>query len=207
MRKLLLLSFFLALPLYAADVAPAPGTTATPAAAPAVAIHPLVELKTNRGIIVLELLPEKAPRSVANFLQYVKDGHYNGTIFHRVIDGFMIQGGGFDPQFHQKITRPPIQNEADNGLKNTVGAVAMARTSNPHSATAQFFINIANNGFLDFRARTDQAYGYTVFGRVRSGMDVVNAIAKSRTGNMGPYQDVPTDPIVIESATLLPNRQ
>ena len=207
MRKLLLLSFFLALPLYAADVAPAPGTTATPAAAPAVAIHPLVELKTNRGIIVLELLPEKAPRSVANFLQYVKDGHYNGTIFHRVIAGFMIQGGGFDPQFHQKITRPPIQNEADNGLKNTVGAVAMARTSNPHSATAQFFINIANNGFLDFRARTDQAYGYTVFGRVRSGMDVVNAIAKSRTGNMGPYQDVPTDPIVIESATLLPNRQ
>jgi peptidylprolyl isomerase/peptidyl-prolyl cis-trans isomerase A (cyclophilin A)/peptidyl-prolyl cis-trans isomerase B (cyclophilin B) len=204
MRKLLLLSFFLALPLYAADVAPAPGT---PATAPAAVTHPLVELKTNRGIVVLELLPEKAPRSVANFLQYVKDGHYNGTIFHRVIDGFMIQGGGFDPQFHQKITRPPIQNEADNGLKNTVGTVAMARTSNPHSATAQFFINIANNGFLDFRARTDQGYGYAVFGRVRSGMDVVGAIAKSRTGKMGPYQDVPTDPIVIESATLLPNSQ
>jgi cyclophilin family peptidyl-prolyl cis-trans isomerase len=207
MRKLLLLSFFLALPLYAADVAPVPGTTATPATAPATVVHPLVELKTNRGIIVLELLPEKAPRSVANFLQYVKDGHYNGTIFHRVIDGFMIQGGGFDRQFHQKITRPPIQNEADNGLKNTVGTVAMARTANPHSATAQFFINIANNGFLDFRSRTDQGYGYTVFGRVRSGMNVVNAIAKSKTGNMGPYQDVPTDPILIESATLLSNSQ
>lgn len=207
MRKLLLLSFFLALPLYAADVAPVPGTTAIPATAPATVVHPLVELKTNRGIIVLELLPEKAPRSVANFLQYVKDGHYNGTIFHRVIDGFMIQGGGFDPQFHQKITRPPIQNEADNGLKNSVGTVAMARTANPHSATAQFFINIANNGFLDFRSRTDQGYGYTVFGRVRSGMNVVNAIAKSKTGNMGPYQDVPTDPILIESATLLSNSQ
>lgn len=207
MRKLLLLSFFLAMPLHAADIAPAPSAPAPSATAPAAVTHPLVELKTNRGVIVLELLPEKAPRSVANFLQYVKDGHYKGTIFHRVIDGFMIQGGGFDSQFHQKITRPPIQNEADNGLKNTVGTVAMARTNNPHSATAQFFINIANNGFLDFRARTDQGYGYTVFGRVRSGMDVVNAIAKSKTGNMGPYQDVPTEPIVIESATLLPNNQ
>jgi cyclophilin family peptidyl-prolyl cis-trans isomerase len=178
-------------------------------AAPALAADPRVELKTNRGTIVLELYPEKAPKTVANFLQYVKDGHYNGTSFHRVIDGFMIQGGGFDREMRQKpTTRPPVPNEADigmkAGLKNDYGTIAMARTPDPHSATAQFFINVKNNDFLNYRDPTPQGYGYTVFGKVIAGMDVVDRIAKSPKGNAGPHQDVPREPIVIESASILP---
>ena len=179
------------------------------AASPALAADPRVEFKTNRGAIVLELYPEKAPKTVANFLQYVKDGHYNGTTFHRVIDGFMVQGGGFDKEMRQKpTTRPPVPNEADigmkAGLKNDNGTIAMARTSDPHSATAQFFINVKNNDFLNYREPTAQGYGYTVFGKVVSGMDIVDRIAKSPTGNAGQHQNVPREPIVIESASVLP---
>jgi cyclophilin family peptidyl-prolyl cis-trans isomerase len=141
---------------------------------------------------------------VANFLQYVKDGHYNGTVFHRVIDGFMIQGGGFDRDMKQKATRAPVANEAANGLKNDYGTLAMARTPDPHSASAQFFINLKNNDFLNYRDPTPQGYGYTVFGKVVSGMDIVERIAKVPTGNAGAHQNVPREPIVIESATLLP---
>ena len=170
---------------------------------PALAADPQVELKTNRGVIVLELYPDKAPKTVANFLQYVKDGHYNGTTFHRVIDGFMIQGGGFDKEMRQKPTRAPVASEAGNGLKNDNGTIAMARTPDPHSASAQFFINLKNNDFLNFREPTPQGYGYTVFGKVVSGMDVVEKLAKVPTGNAGPHQNVPRDPVIIESATIL----
>jgi cyclophilin family peptidyl-prolyl cis-trans isomerase len=169
------------------------------------AADPRVELKTNRGPIVLELYPEKAPKTVANFLEYVKDGQYDGTIFHRVIDGFMIQGGGFDGNMKQKPTRAPIPNEAANGLKNQVGTVAMARTSDPNSATAQFFINVKDNDFLNFREPSPQGYGYTVFGKVVSGMNVVSEIAKVQTTTTGPFQNVPRDAVVIESARLLPD--
>ena len=162
------------------------------------AANPVVEMKTNQGLIVIELYADKAPKSVENFLQYVKDGFYNGTIFHRIIDGFMIQGGGFEPGMKQKPTRAPIENEAKNGLKNTIGTLAMARTPNPHSASAQFFINVANNGFLDYPGQ--DGWGYAVFGKVTQGLDVVQKIAKVKTGN----QNVPTDLVVIESARLLP---
>jgi peptidyl-prolyl cis-trans isomerase A (cyclophilin A) len=167
------------------------------------AANPRVELKTNLGAIVLELYPDKAPKTVANFLQYVKDGHYNGTVFHRVIDGFMIQGGGFEAGLKQKQTRAPIENEGKNGLKNDVGTIAMARTSDPNSATAQFFINVANNDALN--ARPD-GHGYAVFGRVVQGMDVVNRIKGVRTGNRGPYQNVPAEDVIIESAAILPEK-
>jgi cyclophilin family peptidyl-prolyl cis-trans isomerase len=147
-------------------------------ASPALAADPRVELKTNRGVIVLELYPEKAPKTVANFLQYVKDGHYNGTTFHRVIDGFMVQGGGFDKDMRQKpTTRPPVPNEAGSGLKNDVGTIAMARTSDPHSATAQFFINVNANNSLNHRAPTPADYGYTVFCKFISGMDIDDRIS------------------------------
>jgi cyclophilin family peptidyl-prolyl cis-trans isomerase len=169
--------------------------------------NPRVQLNTSLGAITLELYPEKAPRSVANFLQYVKDGHYNGVLFHRIIDGFMIQTGGFDTDFQQKPTRPPIQNEADNGLTNDRYTVAMARTPGAHTASAQFFINAADNSFLNFRGRTDRDYGYAVFGKVVSGMDVVDRIAKLKTGRKGPYSDVPLEPVVLESAALLPSQQ
>jgi len=165
--------------------------------------NPQVELKTSQGSIVLELYPDKAPKTVANFLQYVKDGFYNGTIFHRVIDGFMIQGGGFDRDMREKTTRPPIENEAGNKLKNEVGTIAMARTPNPHSASAQFFINVKDNDFLNHREPTPQGYGYAVFGKVARGMEVVTKITKVPTGNAGPHQNVPREPIVIESATIL----
>ncbi|HEY6898205.1 MAG TPA: peptidylprolyl isomerase [Rhodocyclaceae bacterium] len=168
----------------------------------ALAANPEVELKTNQGTIVIELNAEKAPKSVDNFLQYVKAGFYNGTIFHRVIPGFMIQGGGFEPGMKEKNTRAPIPNEAKNGLKNAVGTIAMARTNNPNSATAQFFINVVDNVMLD--APNPDGYGYAVFGRVTRGMDVVFAIARSKTGQSGMYGDVPVTPIVIESAKLLP---
>ena len=162
---------------------------------------PHVALKTNMGEIVLELNQEKAPKSVANFLQYVKSGNYKGTIFHRVIDGFMIQGGGFDKKMKQKATRAPIQNEAQNGLQNVTYSIAMARTGDPHSATAQFFINVSNNGALDYPGR--DGFGYTVFGKVVSGMEVVDKIKAVPVADKGPHQNVPVTPIVIESATLL----
>jgi peptidyl-prolyl cis-trans isomerase B (cyclophilin B) len=168
------------------------------------AAGPQVEMKTSLGIIVIELDAEKAPGTVDNFVQYVKDGHYDGTVFHRVIPGFMIQGGGFDPDFKQKATRKPVKNEASNGLKNDVGTIAMARTADPHSATAQFFININDNASLNFRFPTPEGYGYTVFGKVTKGMDVVQRIAKVQTGpGPAPHRDVPVKPVVIESARLL----
>jgi len=167
--------------------------------------NPQVELKTSRGSIVVELYADKAPKTVANFLQYVKDGFYNGTIFHRVIDGFMIQGGGFERDMQEKSkTRAPIENEAGNRVNNDTGTLAMARTPNPHSASAQFFINLKDNDFLNYREPTPQGYGYAVFGKVTRGMDVVNKIAKVPTANAGPHQNVPREPVIIESATLLP---
>ena len=170
----------------------------------AVAAGPQVEMKTSLGVIVIELDAEKAPATVENFIQYVKDGHYDGTLFHRVIPGFMIQGGGFDADFKQKATRKPVKNEASNGLKNDVGTIAMARTADPHSATAQFFINVNDNASLNFRFPTPEGYGYTVFGKVTKGMDVVQRIVKVQTGpGPAPHRDVPVKPIVIESAKLV----
>jgi cyclophilin family peptidyl-prolyl cis-trans isomerase len=170
----------------------------------ALAADPQVDMKTSAGTIRIELYPAKAPKTVENFLQYVRDGHYNGTVFHRVIDGFMIQGGGFDPNYRQKPTRAPIQNEAKNGLKNEPGTLAMARTPDPNSATAQFFINVNNNDFLN-PERSPDGWGYAVFGKVVSGMDVVTKIAKSPTGAGGPFRsDVPKQPVTIESVRLVP---
>lgn len=168
------------------------------------AANPQVELKTNMGAIVIELYPENAPATVQNFIQYVKDGHYSGTIFHRVIPGFMIQGGGYSTSFGEKPTRPAIKNEAGNGLRNATGMVSMARTADPHSATAQFFINVTDNPMLDFRAPTREGYGYTPFGKVVKGMDVVHRIEKVATGRgQPPHTDVPLKPVIIESARLL----
>jgi peptidyl-prolyl cis-trans isomerase B (cyclophilin B) len=163
----------------------------------------MVKLQTNFGSITLELDAKAAPETVANFLQYVKDGHYDGTIFHRVIDGFMIQGGGFNAEMDQKPTRAPIQNEAQNGLKNVAYSIAMARTPDPHSASSQFFINVGDNGFLDFRAATSQGFGYCVFGKVTEGQDVVDRIRKVRTGNRAGHQDVPVENVVIEHAEII----
>ncbi len=167
----------------------------------AMAENPYVELQTNQGKIIIELYEKEAPKTVANFLQYVKDGHYKGTIFHRVISGFMIQGGGFDIDMQQKPTRNPIENEAKNGLKNETGTIAMARTQAPHSASAQFFINVANNASLDYPSR--DGWGYAVFGKVVSGMDVVDKIAHVPTRNAGPFQNVPSEPVVIQAATVI----
>ncbi len=169
------------------------------AAAPAWAQK--VRLATSQGDIVLQLDAQKAPKTVANFVQYVQSGHYDGTIFHRVIDGFMIQGGGMDPAMHEKPTRPPIPLEARNGLSNVRGSVAMARTADPNSATAQFFINLKDNLFLD-AANARDGNGYAVFGRVVEGMDVVDKIRALPTGNVGPYQNVPLQPVTIKKATL-----
>ena len=160
----------------------------------------MIKLHTNLGVIALELDAEKAPKTVRNFLDYVAAGHYDHTVFHRVIDGFMIQGGGFEPGMRQKPTGSPIENEAGNGLKNARGTIAMARTSDPHSATAQFFINVSDNDFLDFKAATGQGWGYCVFGRVVEGMDVVDAIKGVRTGSKGFHQDVPVEDVVITRA-------
>jgi peptidyl-prolyl cis-trans isomerase B (cyclophilin B) len=162
-----------------------------------------VLLKTNKGDITLTLDAAKAPKTVANFLAYVKSGHYDGTIFHRVIDNFMIQGGGMAPGMKQKPTQAEIENEANNGLKNVNGSVAMARTNEPHSASSQFFINVNDNDFLNHTAPTAQGWGYAVFGAVSDGMDVVNAIRKVKTGSSGFHQDVPTEDVVIEKATVL----
>ena len=183
-------------------------STAAIVPAGALAADPQVDLRTSAGTIRIELYPSKAPKTVENFLQYVKDGHYNGTVFHRVIDGFMIQGGGFEQSFKQKQTRKPIQNEAKDGVKaglrNDLGTVAMARTSDPDSATAQFFININNNAFLNQDDPKSDGVGYAVFGKVVSGMDVVSKIAKTPTGSGGPFQrDVPRPVVVIEQASVV----
>ena len=159
--------------------------------------NPRVLMQTSLGEITLELYPEKAPKTVANFLKYVNDGFYDGTIFHRVISNFMIQGGGFTPDMGKKETRSPVPNEADNMLRNTVGTIAMARTNNPHSATSQFFINVTNNSNLDFREKRPRAWGYAVFGRVIKGMDVVKAIKSVETGTRGRYRDVPKQTVLI----------
>ncbi|MCL4763122.1 MAG: peptidylprolyl isomerase [Burkholderiales bacterium] len=176
--------------------------------ASALAANPQVELDTSAGRIRLELYPEAAPKTVANFLDYVKARHYDGTTFHRVIDGFMIQGGGFTTDFRQKPTRPPVANEAEAaskaGLLNVPGTIAMARTPDPNSATAQFFINVADNKFLNFRSPDPQGIGYTVFGKVVAGMDVVQKIAKSATGPGGPFpKDVPRESVLIKSAVVV----
>ena len=162
----------------------------------------MIKLHTNHGVISLELDAEKAPKTVQNFIGYVQAGHYDNTVFHRVIDGFMIQGGGFEPGMRQKPTGAPVENEASNGLKNARGTVAMARTSDPHSATAQFFINVSDNDFLDFKAANSQGWGYCVFGKVVEGMDVVDAIRGVRTGSKGFHQDVPVEDVVITKAEV-----
>jgi peptidyl-prolyl cis-trans isomerase B (cyclophilin B) len=160
----------------------------------------MIKLETSKGDIQIELDSEKAPVTVENFLGYVRSGHYDGTIFHRVIDGFMIQGGGFDHEMKQKDTREPIKNEADNGLKNEKYTLAMARTMDPHSATAQFFINVSDNSFLNHTAPNPRGWGYAVFGKVVEGQDVVDEIRKVKTGSHGPHQDVPVEPVVIKKA-------
>jgi cyclophilin family peptidyl-prolyl cis-trans isomerase len=172
------------------------------------AANPQVEVTTNLGSFTIELYPDRAPKTVDNFLRYVKDGFYDGTIFHRVIDGFMIQGGGYTADFAQRKTREPIENEAATGLKNRRGTVAMARTRQPHSATSQFFVNVADNDFLDHQSPTVQGFGYCAFGRVTKGMDVVYRIAGSRTGPGGPFgRDVPQETVRIESARMVGETQ
>ncbi|GAA6169443.1 peptidylprolyl isomerase [Sessilibacter corallicola] len=162
----------------------------------------MITLETNFGTLKIELDFDKAPKTAANFKQYVEEGFYDGTIFHRVIDGFMIQGGGMDENMKEKATRAAIENEADNGLKNDVGTLAMARTMDPHSATAQFFINVKDNDFLNFSGKNTQGWGYCVFGKVVEGMDVVNKIKGVSTGDHGFHKDVPQEAVVIEKATV-----
>ena len=189
----LLLSICLLLPLMAAAETPQTQNTESPT----------VILHTNHGAITLELFEEQAPQSVANFIEYARDGHYDGTLFHRVISNFMIQGGGFDTDFNQKSTRAPIENEADNGLSNDRGTLAMARTNDPHSATSQFFINVTDNDFLNHRSQASgQTWGYAVFGRVVDGMDVVDTIREVDTGRRGMHQDVPVENVIIERVEL-----
>lgn len=171
----------------------------------ALAANPQLEVKTSMGTLTIELYEDKAPKSVENFLRYAQDDFFNGTVFHRVKPGFMIQGGGFTADMKQKETRTSIQNEAKNGLKNETGTLAMARTSDPHSATAQFFINVANNSFLDYPK--PDGWGYAVFGKVVQGFDIVQKIAMVQTGNAGPHQNVPNTPVIIESVKLLPAKK
>lgn len=163
----------------------------------------MVIIRTTFGEIKLELDAEKAPKTVANFLNYAREGFYDGTIFHRVIDNFMIQGGGFDTDMQQKANGDPIENEADNGLKNDFGTIAMARTSDPHSATAQFFINVKDNDFLNFRAKNSQGWGYAVFGKVTGGTEVLDKIRGVATSSRKGHQDVPTEPVIIESVVIV----
>jgi len=162
-----------------------------------------VKLETTKGDIVIELFKDKAPLSVGSFLANVKSGHYDGTVFHRVINGFMVQGGGFDTSMREKSTGPAIKNEADNGLKNALYTVAMARTSNPHSASAQFFINVRDNRFLDHRSKTEEGWGYAVFGQVVDGKRVVDEIKGVRTGKVGMFDDVPLQPVIVKKATII----
>jgi peptidyl-prolyl cis-trans isomerase A (cyclophilin A) len=171
----------------------------------ALAANPQLEVKTSMGTLTIELYEDKAPKSVENFLRYAQDDFFNGTVFHRVIPGFMIQGGGFTADMKQKETRAAIQNEAKNGLKNETGTLAMARTGDPHSATAQFFINLKDNSFLDYPSR--DGWGYAVFGKVVQGFDIVQKIATVPTSNAGPHQNVPTIPVLIESVKLLPAKK
>jgi len=171
--------------------------------------NPQVKFITSAGEFTVEVYPDKTPKTVENFLSYVRDGHYNGTLFHRVINNFMVQGGGYDTKYNEKNTRPPIKHEgaeakANGGLRNTVGTLSMARTNNPHSASAQFFINVKDNDFLDHQSTTSQGWGYVAFGKVISGMDVVNRIKAMPTGPGGPFPtDVPQTPVVIQSVTLV----
>ncbi|MGG4606294.1 peptidylprolyl isomerase [Paenalcaligenes sp. Me131] len=165
--------------------------------------NPKVKLQTNKGDIIIELNAEAAPKTVENFIGYVQDGFYDGTIFHRVINNFMIQGGGFEAGMKQKPTKSPVENEANNGLKNDQYTLAMARTSDPHSATAQFFINVTNNDFLNFTSPTPNGWGYAVFGKVVEGQDVVDSMKAAKTGNKGFHQDVPVEDLIIESATIV----
>ncbi len=165
--------------------------------------HPKVRLTTSKGIIELELDAEKAPKTVANFLHYVKKGHYDGVIFHRVIPGFMIQGGGMEPGMKERDTDQTVENEADNGLKNEAGSIAMARTNDPQSASAQFFINTVDNAFLNHKSKDMMGWGYAVFGKVSKGMDVVKAIESVPTGSHGPYSDVPKEDVIIEKAEVI----
>lgn len=183
------------------SVMAAAALTGTSLCAFAQTAQPQVQFKTSAGNFVVELNPKAAPKTVENFLQYVNSGFYNGTIFHRVIGNFMIQGGGFTPEMNEKSTRAPIPSESQNGLKNVTGAIAMARTSNPNSATAQFFINVKDNASLDYPS--PDGYGYTVFGKVVSGMDTVEKIKGVATTRKGMYQDVPATPVVIESASVV----
>ncbi|WP_235894026.1 peptidylprolyl isomerase [Oceanidesulfovibrio indonesiensis] len=162
----------------------------------------MVTLHTSKGDIVIELYRDKAPKTTENFLEYVRSGHYDGTIFHRVIDGFMIQGGGMDAEMKERATREPVENEADNGVKNEAYTVAMARTQDPHSATSQFFINVADNQFLNHKSKSPQGWGYAAFGRVVEGQDVVDEIKQVPTGRKGFHDDVPTSPVIIESAEV-----
>ena len=175
-----------------------PSPASEPASAPAAKANPVVVIETSEGDITAELWPDRAPKTVENFLRYVDEKFYDGTIFHRVIEGFMLQGGGFTPDMSEKATHEPIPNEARADAPNELGTLAMARTPNPHSATAQFFINASSNGFLNFRSATVQGYGYAVFGKVTSGMDVVKKIEKVETGNKGPMANVPVKPVVIK---------
>lgn len=169
-------------------------------AKPTKKMNPVVIFETSQGEISIELYPEKAPETVKNFIQYVNDKFYDGTIFHRVIPNFVVQGGGFDSKMSQKKTRTPIKNEADNGLLNKKGSLSMARTNDPHSASSQFFINLKDNDFLDFKSKSAQGWGYAVFAQVTKGMDVVEKMAKTKTGNAGPHRDVPVTPIVVKKA-------
>jgi peptidyl-prolyl cis-trans isomerase B (cyclophilin B) len=162
----------------------------------------MITLRTTQGDISIELDFDNAPNTAANYLQYARDGFYNGTIFHRVIPGFMVQGGGMDTEMHEKESREPIENEADNGLANEIGTLAMARTGDPHSASSQFFINVANNGFLNHSGKNSQGWGYAVFGKVTEGMDVVNAITEMQTGSSGFHQDVPLETIEITETLI-----
>jgi len=195
-------SFALAFAPALVSAAPAPSNS-TSEGTKAMSTNPRVKLHTNQGDMVITLDAAKAPKTVENFLTYVKEGFYNGTVFHRVIDGFMIQGGGFEPGMKQKQTHAPIENEANNGLKNDKYTLAMARTSDPHSATAQFFINVANNDFLNFTAPTPNGWGYAVFGSVTEGTDVVDKIKGVKTGNKGFHQNVPNEDVIIEKAEVL----
>ncbi|MCK7593347.1 peptidylprolyl isomerase [Lysobacter sp. CAU 1642] len=204
-RPLLFSTLLAFAPLVLAQTEADPAAGSDAAAAPASAATPQVAINTSLGRMVVELYPEKAPKSVENFLQYVRDGHYNGTIFHRVIDGFMIQGGGFTADLQLKPMRPPIENEARNGLSNQRGTLAMARTGEPHSAQSQFFINVVDNPRLDFVSeQSGFTWGYAVFGKVIEGLDVVDRIRAVETGGQGPFaRDVPLQPVVIESAEVL----
>lgn len=204
MMRLLASTLCFALTLFTMPVlaqeSDAPAAEETPAAA---AANPQVSLETSKGTIVIELFQDKAPGTVKNFLEYVESGFYDGTIFHRVIPKFMVQGGGYTPDLKKKDTRPAVQNEADNGLKNTRGTLAMARTADPHSATAQFFINVVDNDYLDHTAKNPRGWGYCVFAQVIEGMDVADAITQAATTRKGPLANVPVDDVLITKASVV----